>query len=172
VRVAHHTHAAAQIITAVRWGLPTVVIVRAPVDSTLSHMARRRIPARAPLQAWLRFHERILPHRHGFEVTSFAEMTADFGAAIARVNRHFGTHFAVWEASPENDERIFDLINQRNVQRFGGGSSDAKTQALARPTAEREALKQRMRAEVESVRLRPLVERANAVYRALVGEQP
>ena len=70
VRVAHHTHASAQIITAVRWGLPTIVIVRPPVDSALSHMARHQIPARAALQAWIRFHGRILPYREGFVVTA------------------------------------------------------------------------------------------------------
>ncbi len=172
VRVAHHTHAAAQVITAVRWGLPTIVIVRPPVDSTLSHMARRRIPARAPLQAWVRFHERILPYRDGFVVTSFAEMTSDFGAVIGRVNERFGTSYAVWESSPENDQRIFDLINQRNVQRFGSGESDAKAQALARPTAEREALKRRMRAEVESPKLASMRRRAEALYRELVGLDP
>jgi hypothetical protein len=172
VRVAHHTHASAQIITAVRWGIPTIVIVRPPVDSTLSHMARRRIPARAPLQAWVRFHERILPCRDGFVVTSFAEMTRDFGAVVARTNERFGTSYAVWESTPENDQRIFDLINKRNVDRFGARESETKSQALARPTAAREALKERMRAEVESPELAALRARAQGLYTQLVGADP
>ena len=172
VRVAHHQHASAQIITAVRWGLPTIVIVRPPVDSALSHMARHRVPARAALRAWVRFHERILPYRDGFVVTSFAEMTRDFGAVIARANERFGTSFAVWESSPENEQRIFDAINQRNVDRFGTGESVAKSQALARPTAAREALKERMRAEVKSPGLAALRARAEGLYTALVGSIP
>jgi hypothetical protein len=172
VRVAHHTHASAQVITAVRWGIPTIVIVRPPVDSALSHMARRRIPARAPLQAWVRYHERILPYRDGFVVTSFADMTKDFGAVVARANERFGTSYVVWESSPENEQRIFDLINQRNVDRFGAQESEAKSQALARPTAEREALKERMRAEVESPALAALRTRAHGLYRELVGSDP
>ena len=172
VRVAHHTHASAQVITAVRWGLPTIVIVRRPVDSALSHLARHRVPARAALQAWVRFHERILPYRDGFVATSFAEMTRDFGAVVARANKRFGTSYVVWESSPENDRRIFDLINQRNLDRFGAGQSVAKSQSLARPTAAREALKDRMRGEVESPRLATLRAQAERLYTELVGSHP
>jgi hypothetical protein len=172
VRVAHHTHASAQVITAVRWGLPTIVIVRPPVDSALSHMARHRVSARAALQAWVRFHERILPYRAGFVVASFGEMTRDFGAVVARANERFGTSYVVWESSPENEQRIFALINQRNVDRFGTGESVAKSQALARPTAAREALKERMRDEVESPKLATLLARAEGLYTELVGSDP
>src|SRR4029079_13076554 len=56
VRTAHHTHAAAQVITAVRLGKPTLVIVRPPTDATLAHMARKGITARMALVAWTRFH--------------------------------------------------------------------------------------------------------------------
>jgi hypothetical protein len=172
VRVAHHTHAAAQVITAVKWGKPTIVIVRPPVDAALSHMARHEIPARAALQAWIRFHERILPYREGFVVTSFAEMTRDFAAVVARTNERFGTSYVVWESSPEYDQRIYDSINKRNLERFGPGESDAKAQALARPTAAREALKERMRAEVESPRLAAIRARADGLYTQLVGSDP
>jgi hypothetical protein len=172
VRVAHHTHSSAQIVTAVRYGVPTVVIVRPPVDSVLSHMARRRIPARAPLEAWTRFHERLVPLRERIVVTSFEEMTTDFGAAIGRVNGRFGTSFATWTASPERDERVFELIEQRNVQRFGSDASLRKDQALARPTPSRIELKRRLLAEVEDPKHAPRLARAEAIYRELVGDPP
>jgi hypothetical protein len=172
VRVAHHQHASAQVITAVRWGIPTIVIVRPPVDSVLSHMARHRVPARAALQAWIRFHGRILPYREGFVVTSFDEMTQDFGAVVGRANKQFGTSYVVWESSPENDQRIFDRINQRNLDRFGAEESVAKSQSLARPTTAREALKKRIRAEVEAPKLAALRAQAGGLYTELVGSDP
>ena len=35
VRVAHHTHAAAQVIAAVRLNIPALVVVRSPADAAL-----------------------------------------------------------------------------------------------------------------------------------------
>jgi hypothetical protein len=51
VRTAHHTHAAAQVIAAVRMGTPTLVIVRPPAESALSHMVRHGVTADAALAA-------------------------------------------------------------------------------------------------------------------------
>jgi hypothetical protein len=135
-------------------------------------MARHRVPARAALEAWIRFHRRILPYREGFVVTSFDEMTRDFGAVVARANQRFGTSYVVWESSPENDRRILDRISQRNLDRFGAEESAAKSQSLARPTAAREALKERIRAEVESPKLAALRAQAEGLYTELVDSVP
>src|SRR5271170_975390 len=86
VKTVHHTHAAAQIITAVRMKVPTLVIVRPPLDSALSHMVRHRISARPALVAWIRYHRRILPYLDRVVVTTFDSMTRDFGAVIERIN--------------------------------------------------------------------------------------
>src|SRR5436309_8002883 len=40
VKLAHHLHAAAQIVAAVRMGVPTLVLIRDPDESVLSHMVR------------------------------------------------------------------------------------------------------------------------------------
>lgn len=167
VRLAHHTHAAAQVITAVRWGIPTLLIVRHPQQVVPSHMARRAIGARPPLVAWIRFHERLLPYRDGFVVTRFEEMTSDLGAAIRRVNLRFGMDFAVFEHGPETEAHVFDTIEARNRRRFGVGTAEGE-RSLARPTAEREARKRSLRAAYEAPSLAPLRARADRVYRSLV----
>ncbi|MEF8940976.1 MAG: hypothetical protein V5A22_14125, partial [Salinivenus sp.] len=40
VRIAHHLHAPAQIIQAVRWGIPTLVTLRSPADAVVSLVSR------------------------------------------------------------------------------------------------------------------------------------
>jgi hypothetical protein len=62
VKTVHHTHAAAQIIVAARMGIPTLLIVKPPLEAALSHMVRHQVPARPPLIAWIRFHRRVLPY--------------------------------------------------------------------------------------------------------------
>jgi hypothetical protein len=167
VRLAHHTHAAAQVITAVKWEIPTILIVRHPAHVVPSHMARRDIGARPPLVAWVRYHERVLPYRGGFVVTPFEEMTTDLGVVIQRVNERFGTRFREFEHNPANQTLVFDRIEARNRQRFGIGTPEGE-RSLARPTPEREARKQALRAAYEAPALSSLRGRAERVYRSLV----
>ena len=134
VRIVHHTHAAAQVIMAVRWEIPTLVIVRPPLESALAHMARRDIAARPTLVSWIRFHRRILPFQYGFVAVSFAD------------------------------------IERRNRSRWGDQMTRERARSLARPTAERSALKQRLRAQLEVSELAGLRAEAEGLYRTLVGE--
>jgi hypothetical protein len=169
VRIASHTHAAAQVITAVRYEVPALVIVRPPLDSALAHMARRDIGARPTLVSWIRFHRRILPVRYGFVAVSFAEMTSDFGAVTERVNEAFGTDFGVFEHTPENEAAVFARIEERNRSRWGEEMTPQRARALARPTAERTAKKERLRAQLEAPGLADLRAEAQLLYEELVG---
>lgn len=168
IRVAHHTHAAAQVITAVNLGVPTLVLVRPPLDAALSHMARNDVTARMALVAWTRFHRSILPHANGFVVSSFAEVTTDFGTTIERVNRRFGTEFGVFQHTKENELSVFDQIKARNRRRFGEHATRDGGKAPGLPTPELETRKQMFRAELESEQLVDLRSRAQRIFDALV----
>lgn len=171
VRLAHHTHAAAQVIRSVRLGVPVVLIVRRPAEAVVSHMARRGIPAWPALAAWVRYHGRILPYRDRLVAVPFEMVTSDMGAVIRAVNERFGTGFAEFEHSPENERRVFDSIEARNASRFRDDPAGA-ARSLARPTAERDALKAAYRADYEAPSLARLRARAESLYRALVGSAP
>jgi hypothetical protein len=164
VKTVHHTHAAAQVITAARMKIPTMVIVRPPLDSALSHMARHQIPARPALVAWIRYHRRILPYLDRFVVTTFDGMTRNFSAVIERINQTFGTSFRVWQHTKENEENVFEQIRKRNRFRFGEAPTPARLRALALPTPQRESLKEKFRVQLLAPDLAPLRERAESLY--------
>jgi hypothetical protein len=168
VRLAHHTHAAAQVITAVRWSIPTLVIVRSPDDSALAHMVLRGVSARSALVAWIRYHRRIRTVRRGFVAADFDDVTHDFGTVVGRVNLAFGTSFGVFDHTAENQARVFDEISERNRLLRGEQMTPQRQLWLARPTAQRQALKERRRAELDSDDLAPLRTRAHALYRAIL----
>jgi len=169
VKTVHHTHAAAQIITAVRMGIPTLVIVRPPLDAALSHMVRFLISPRAALVAWIRFHERILPYLDRVVLTSFDAMTTDFGAVIRRINEKFGTEFGIWQHTKENEAQVFEQIRQRNRNRFGDAPSPVRSRALAIPTSQREALKEELQVQLQAERLAPLRQRAQHLYTQVIN---
>jgi hypothetical protein len=169
VRTVHHTHAAAQVLTAVRMKIPTLVIVRKPEAVALSHMARHQVPAGPPLVAWIRFHERLLACRKSIVFCSFDQMTQNFTPAIERVNEKFRTSFDVWQHTRENEAEIFDQIKIRNRGRFSDNAEVERLRAFALPTPEREALKQKLRAQLQDASLASLREQAKNLYQNLLG---
>jgi hypothetical protein len=166
VKTVHHTHAAAQVINAARMGIPTLLLVRPPLEAALSHMVRHQVPARPPLIAWIRFHRRVLPYLDRIVVTSFVEMITDFGAVTRRINQKFGTSFDVFNHTKENEAAVFERIRRRNLVRWPEGT---RKTALAIPNAEREAHKERLRAELMTEELAPLRERAQMLHEAILG---
>jgi hypothetical protein len=164
VRLVHHTHGSAQIIRAVRLGVPTVLLVRDPVDTVVSHLMYRDVSARAAILAWIRYHRRVLPYRHGIVVAPFERSTADLAGVIREVNDRFGTTFRSFEHSEEHVQRVFGRIEQQNRDRYG-----RLTATISRPTAEREQRKAALRREVQSPRLLEQREQAYEIYRGLVA---
>ena len=169
VRTAHHTHAAAQVITAVRMKVPTMVIVRSPLEAVPAHMARKGVSAKMALVAWTRFHGRILPYADGFVACGFDDMTSNFGPAIERLNERFGTSFGVFDHTPENEAEIFEQIKERNTLRFGDQPSADSAKALGLPTPERTALKARLREQLDAENLSALRTRALSIYDRLLS---
>lgn len=165
VKTAHHLHAAAQIVEAVRLGVPTIVLIREPRGSVLSHMVREPgISASQALTAWVRFYERILPLRDRVVVADFSEVTTDVGAVIARVNERYGTAFAEFDHTPDEVARVFALIEDRNRIRYGAVSETT----VPRPSTERDERKDALRSQFQADRLARLRDRAFMVYRSLV----
>lgn len=167
VRTVHHTHAAAQVITAAKMKIPSLVIIRKPEEVALSHMARHRVSARPTLVAWIRFHQSLLAWRNRIVFCSFDQMTQNFTPVIQRVNEKFGTSFDVWQHTKENEAEIFEQIKTRNRGRFSEDQAEQRKRAFALPTPEREALKQRLRSQLEEGALTGLRNHANSLYRNL-----
>ena len=165
VKTAHHMHAAAQIVAAARMGIPTLVLIRDPESSVLSHMVREPgISAGQALGNWVRFYEHVIACRDRVVMAGFEHVTTDFGMVVREVNRRFDTRFAEFEHTDANVERCFEVIEQRSRMRYGA----IREQMIARPSPERDRLKNVLRRQYEAERLARLRARAAAVYRALV----
>ena len=103
VRMAHHLHASAQLVSAVRRGLPTLTVIREPRGAVLSQLVREpKVDLRDALIAYARFYEQLMPHRDGMVVGEFEQVTRDLGSVVRRLNARFGTAFV----EPRLDERM------------------------------------------------------------------
>jgi hypothetical protein len=100
VEIAHHTHVPANPMRACEWGVPTVVLIRAPADAVVSIVALQRavqddasgVSLCDWLHAWRSFYRALLPYRERGDlvVAPFRTVINDMGRVIEHVNAHFG----------------------------------------------------------------------------------
>lgn len=166
VSVAHHRHAAAQIVAGVRRGLPTILLIRDPVDAVASLMIRYPVfPARQAFRRYILFHRSVLPLREKLVVSDFSRTTGDFGSTVAEVNERFGTDFGVFPHDEASVAECFRRIEERNRRRFGAGDVDEKS--VARPSESRDELKRKVRDALADPALARCTGRARALYQQL-----
>jgi hypothetical protein len=162
VNIAHHTHSPAQVIDAVRRGIPTLLLVRAPEDAILSHLVRRPdLTAGQGLRGYVRFHRPLVRYRRSVVVGTFDQAVTQFGDLMREVNETFGTSFTPFEHTPENVQRCMETIDgyvRRNHP------PERVEMVVPRPSAERNAHKDSLRPAYHSASLAPLRAHAEALY--------
>ena len=160
IKVSYHTHAAGLVQRAVRLGIPTLVVIRQPVDSCIANMVRFNVSSKAALEAWLRFYDGVASCVESVVIGRFDDVTNDFGEVTRRVNHRFGTSFVEFDHTPENVEKVFSLIDDRTRSTFGS----VVEFAVPRPSANRDERKAAISREFMALRLRALLERANQLF--------
>ncbi len=169
VALAHHLHAPAQVVQAVRWGIPALVLLRAPEDAALSWMIREPLlTARRALALYLSFYRGVQPYREGFVLARFEQVVQDFGVVIRRLNQKFGTRFRPFVPTEANLERVWRMVEAMDMADTGRARVTETT--VARPSRLREQLKARCRPLLQQPQVRPLLAQAQALYRALAAE--
>jgi len=187
VRLAHHLHAPAQLIEAVRRGIPALVLIREPQGAILSQVVREPDVALADaLLAYSRYYARVSPYRAGFVIADFQEVTQDFGSVTRRLNARFGTSYQEFVHTEENVQECLSLIKhrgtlsrtllgfesgvvgrpelQRELERLASRPKPPDTKEAWVPSTDRERAKAELREQWLSPGIAPLRERAQRTY--------
>jgi hypothetical protein len=171
------------------------VTIRAPEESVLSTAVYfPYLTVVTALRSYIEFYEAIRPYREAFVVGEFGDITSRLDQVIRRVNARFGCDFSEYRNSPENDDIVFSVINQGDESSpanplvtsfFSGGighrelrellqrdfgidldrHSAAHESTVARPSADRERMKARLRLAYQDAKLAALRARAVRLYR-------
>ena len=160
VNIATHLHAPAQIIVATRKNIPTLVVIRNPVDAVISLKALHiECNAKAVdtatssynfeilLKSYIDFYKTIAPYRNKYILCCFEEVVRDFSKTISKINQHFNTKFDNFEHTETNVQKVLEQ------QGFHAG-----------PTVKRQQLKKLLYKEIERVKYQHLVSEAKQVY--------
>lgn len=159
LKIATHVHAPAQIIRACQLGVPTVVLLRDPVDACKSYKAldcqcnpeKLKQMMNKPLSEYIGdyiyFYQKLLNWRSKFVVAPFEEVTQTLIPSIKRLNALFGTDFITRELTTEEMKQVFDE----------GGSHLS-------PNVDRDAIKAQIDHELENDKTQSLIPRARSLY--------
>lgn len=169
VKIARHLHAPAQVIAAVKKGIPTIVLIRRPRDAVLSVLVRApHISVKQALKDYILFYRTILPFKDRYVVGRFEEVASDFGRIVCQLNARFGTNFKPFEHTKENLEKVFQIIEEMDKQ--DTGLSQVQEETVARPSVKREKLKKMAEEKLKGPKAQQLLLEAERVYYMVVGE--
>jgi hypothetical protein len=166
VRLAHNLHVPAQVIRAVRWRIPALVLIRAPGDAVLSFVVRDRISVDQAIRHYVSFYETVAEYRDGFTLGTFEEVTGDYGTVIRRINARFGTAYTPFRHDERNVGKVFARMEKGYRRRHAEASVEAR---ISRPSPVRERMKLEVSHKLEDPRRRTLISAARAVYEYLTG---
>ena len=172
LHVGRHLHGAPHVLRAARLGLPTVVLIRRPAEAISSYLVRR--PTLTPADAlveYLDFYRTAWRVHDAFVVGLFDTVVADFGAVIREVNARFGTAFAPYTPTPDNDAEAFALVEEMNRLECRGEVVETH---VGRPSAQRSGRKQEILALLQEPRAQRLLREAEelyATYAAAAGDR-
>lgn len=162
MKVAHHVHAPAQVMMAARWGIPAMVLIRAPEESILSMVIRNPgVAIRDAIKGYARFYRPLLPLRDSFVIAPFEEVTSDFGKVIGRINERFGMDFVPFGHTDENAASILAEIEADYLTRTPPG--ERFEQIVPRPSEWRRRHKEELRRKYRE----PALARARAAVDSL-----
>ena len=149
IRIASHLHSAAHVRQAVRLGVPTVVLLRPPLDSVASLMARfpeRGYRPKIELARYRRFYTEVAKVSGQIVLVRFDEATGSVGDVINALNRKFATSFLpVDHPSSELQARVFASLDHWSRQ-IAGNDYEVVT---PRPSAARAAALATTRAAIQ-----------------------
>lgn len=156
MKCAHHMHVPMQVVKAVEYGVPCVVLIRNPTDAIASVLVvDRSLSMKLAIQSYIHFYERTWPVRNAVTVADFKEATQRPDQIIEKVNQRHGTSFQMEHLNPSIEKKIFKGL--REAQENLG----LPETLVAIPTKTKSQIKQEL---LPKLLAHPLLPRANKLY--------
>jgi hypothetical protein len=134
ISVASHLHSATHVHRALALGVPVLIVLRPPVDSIASIMARfpdQGFRPAAELRRYERFYTAIAPLADRVALSRFEDTVDRLGTVIRAMNSQLGTRFVPFaDRDPGIVDQVRAVLDGWSETRFG----DRAATATARPS--------------------------------------
>jgi hypothetical protein len=155
-------------MAAVKWGVPALVLVRAPEDAILSVVIRNsRIDIGQAMKGYHRFYRPLLRMRDQFAGATFEEVISDFGRVVDQVNRRYGTEFVRFDHTEATTASVLAEIEEDYLTRIPPGKRFERV--VPRPSEWRRQLKEELRQAYRDPALTRRRDRIGIVYERFVA---
>ena len=156
-----HKHIPTFVVVSTRRGTPGMVVIRHPLDASVSWAIYKGKPLHLALQYYEDYYSVLLPYRDRLFIVRFEDVVADFGQVLRAFNARWGTSYNLFVNSPDNIAACMTQIEDESRQPDGS----IPESRVARPSQGRSASKQALIAEAgNSPRVREALRRAQGVY--------
>jgi hypothetical protein len=146
LHIASHVHHPSQIKLSVERGVPTVLVVRNPVDCLSSYLAYgQHGRAATVLKEYAGYHRELVPYVDRILVCDFDEITTDLSSIILRINERFSMAIPPFDQSTPNVEQVFEEIARQHQLLHPRLNPD---HVAPRPTEARREVSQQARSEL------------------------
>ena len=168
LRIAHHLHAASQVIWGIEHDIPVVVLLREPKDAVISLVIREPyLTFELALRSYIGFYRAVLPCKSDCLMVKFEDITTDYGAVINQINRKYKTTFRLFDHSSKNVEKVFDLVQSYGI--YDSPQNKLDETMVARPSATRKEMADKYRKDLDLKKYENLVAEAEKLYVCLMN---
>ncbi len=146
VKIAHHLHVPAQIISACRKDLPTIVTLRHPLEAVASFLIfqnSRNISTY--LKIYHRFYQVLQPFGEQVIWADFKTVVTDFNKIILAVNQKYDKNFNLIDDLEKSQPDIFKKLDEVNQRFFSG-----ETLKGMYPEQQRDELKEKLKTAIQA----------------------
>ncbi len=162
--IVSHVHHVAQVKSAVKLGIPTIVVIREPVACLASYLVGGpHATVRGVLREYIAYHAGLRRQIPQCMVVDFSDLISDVEAVIARANQAFSLGLQPLEAFCSVDD-IFDAIDSDHFRRYLHSNEGL----LPRPSGNRSNSNGEYREQLREKRNQVLLEKAKEIYRETV----
>jgi hypothetical protein len=159
-KIAHHVHVPAQVKKAVKLSIPTIILIRNPMEAISSLIVRHpEISIKNALISYIVFYRSIISYSNGFVIAEFNEIISNFSLIIKKVNGKFGTNFIPITPKGKVLNNIYNKIAEANKIDSGGMSTH-----LAMPSPLRSEINKKIKNKIRSCNYRKLKNMTFEVY--------
>jgi len=161
--MAHHLHAAAQVVKGIRLEIPVVLLIRHPRDAVSSlAVYDGTLGLKHLLKGYINFYRPLMSYKENVVIAPFEEVIGNYENVIRSINNKFRTNFDNYsEQMPLDAQEIF-----RSMEPFAKESDTGRINEsmVARPSHLRAKAKAEIMEELKDRRYRRLMEKAEEIY--------
>lgn len=116
-KIAHHLHVPAQYIYSIRLNIPTIILVRNPIDAVISLVIRSPyIDMKNAFKDYIAYYCTLLSYDENYVVAPFEDVINNYHKIICLVNKKCNVNFELYFNDYDKDHKILTAIKKKEKE--------------------------------------------------------